>query len=103
MRKRLAGLCRESPFTALASGATFAVQMIGLTINQVRRKSIGKAGHGPASLLNIMALWDDSTIISCYVKVSGGCDKAIAWGNQNGIFFFSIENKNLTLTPLNGG
>nr|NYE68385.1 hypothetical protein [Mucilaginibacter sp. E4BP6] len=24
-------------------------------------------------------------------------------GNQNGIFFFSIENKNLTLTPLNGG
>ena len=27
----------------------------------------------------------------------------IAWGNQNGIFFFSIENKNLTLTPLNGG
>jgi hypothetical protein len=28
---------------------------------------------------------------------------AIAWANQNGIFFFSIENKNLTLTPLNGG
>jgi hypothetical protein len=43
------------------------------------------------------------TIISCYVKVSGGCAKAITGDNQNGIFFFSIENKNLTLTPLNGG
>jgi hypothetical protein len=46
VRKRLAGLCRESPFTALASEATFAVQMIGFTIHQVRRKSIGEAGHG---------------------------------------------------------
>jgi hypothetical protein len=25
VRERLVGLCRESPFTALASGATFAV------------------------------------------------------------------------------
>jgi hypothetical protein len=103
VRERLAGLCRESPFTALASAATFAVQMIGLTINQVRRKSTGKAGQRAASLLNIMALWDDSTIISCYVKVSGGCCRVSPGVNQNGIFFFSIENKNLTLTPLNGG
>jgi hypothetical protein len=99
VRKRLVRLCRESPFTALASGATFAVQMIGLTINQVRRESRTRA----ALLLNIMALWDDSTIISCYVKVSGGCVRVSPGTNQNGIFFFSIENKNLTLTPLNGG
>jgi len=44
-----------------------------------------------------------STIISCYVKVVRRVLSGIAWGNQNGIFFFSIENKNLTLTPLNGG
>jgi len=56
--ERLAGLCRESPFTALASAATFAVQMIGFTIHQVRRASMGKAGQRAASLLNIMALWD---------------------------------------------
>jgi hypothetical protein len=45
VRERLVRLCRESPFTALASAATFAVQMTGLTINQVRRESIGEAGH----------------------------------------------------------
>eukprot|EP01037_Dinobryon_pediforme_P007121 gene7121-7187_t len=32
--KKFAGLCRESPFRALASVATFAIQMIGLTIHQ---------------------------------------------------------------------
>ena len=85
MRKRLAGLCRESPFTALASAATFALQMIGFTINQLRRESMRQAGQRAASLLNIMALWDDSTIISCYVKTSG---------DANGqLFFLSTEKE----------
>ena len=58
VRERLVGLCRESPFTALASGATFAVQMIGLTSNQVRREASGQAGQRAASLLNIIELSD---------------------------------------------
>jgi len=38
-----------------------------------------------ALLLNIMALWDGNTIISCYVKTSG---------DANGqLFFLSTEKK----------
>ncbi|WP_091379318.1 hypothetical protein [Mucilaginibacter mallensis] len=95
MGERLAGLCRESPFTALASAATFAVQMIGFTIHQVRRASMGKAGQRAASLLNIMALWDDSTIISCYVKVSGGCGRVSPGVIKTASSFFQLKIKTL--------
>ncbi|HTD42285.1 MAG TPA: hypothetical protein VK671_16760 [Mucilaginibacter sp.] len=50
------GLCRESPFTVLASEATFAVTDDRL--NRVRGANVGKtarAGLLPG-LLNIMAL-----------------------------------------------
>ncbi len=59
VRERLVGLCRESPFTALLSEATFAVTDDFL--NLVR---VGKASEKPAraallsGLLNIMELWD---------------------------------------------
>ena len=91
----LAGLCRESHFTALASGATFAVQMIGFTIHQVRMESMGKAGQRAASLLNIMALWDDSTIISCYVKVSGGAIRPSPGSIKTASSYFQLKIKTL--------
>ena len=84
VRKRLVGLCRESPFTGLASEATFAIQMMGLTINQVRSESIVESRTRGALLLNIIKLYDacegvaercERTIISCYVRVSAGCDR----------------------------
>jgi len=52
--------------------------MIGFTSAQASRMCA-------ALLLNIMALWDGSTIISCYVKTSG---------DANGqLFFLSIEKE----------
>ncbi|MBD1395436.1 hypothetical protein IDJ76_20200 [Mucilaginibacter sp. ZB1P21] len=53
MRERLVGLCRESPFTALASEATFAVTDDRL--NQYAGRAV-ESRMRAASLLNIIEL-----------------------------------------------